>query len=92
MFCLAVREQVYGSRYQWIILGYPSLSTRWNEPTDCSMQEIIRVINGTLQTRNQSEYITEYIKQFSKLEKDYFDAYAYDTIWSLAYLYQSHLL
>ncbi|CAF0977404.1 unnamed protein product [Rotaria sordida] len=102
MFCQAAREQVYGSRYQWIILGYPSLSTWWNEPTDCSMQEIIRVINGTLQTRvprlsiddneNQSEYITEYIKQFSKLEKDYFDGYVYDTIWSLAYLYQSHLL
>ncbi|CAF0740515.1 unnamed protein product [Rotaria sordida] len=32
------------------------------------------------------------MKQFSKLEKDYFDAYVYDTIWSLAYLYQSHLL
>ncbi|CAF1073773.1 unnamed protein product [Rotaria sordida] len=102
MFCQAAREQVYGSRYQWIILGYPSLSTWWNEPTDCSMQEIIRAINGTLQTRvprlsidnneNRSEYITEYMKQFSKLEKDYFDAYAYDTIWSLAYLYQSHLL
>ncbi|CAF4381228.1 unnamed protein product, partial [Rotaria sordida] len=41
---------------------------------------------------NQSEYITEYIKQFSKLEKDYFDGYLYYTIWSLAYLYQSHLL
>ncbi|CAF1543072.1 unnamed protein product, partial [Rotaria sordida] len=41
---------------------------------------------------NQSEYITEYLKQFSKLEKDYFHGYVYDTIWSLAYLYQSHLL
>ncbi|CAF4312266.1 unnamed protein product, partial [Rotaria sordida] len=51
MFCQVAREQVYGSRYQWIILGYPSLSTWWNEPTDFSMQEIIRVINGTLQTR-----------------------------------------
>ncbi|CAF4251430.1 unnamed protein product, partial [Rotaria sordida] len=67
-----------GSRYQWFILGYPSISTWWNEPTDCSMQEIIRAINGTLQTRVS--------------QKDYFDAYVYDTIWSLAYLYQSHLL
>ncbi|CAF4188269.1 unnamed protein product, partial [Rotaria sp. Silwood2] len=102
MFCQAAREQVYGSRYQWIILGYPSLSTWWNEPTDCSMQEIVRAINGTLQTRvprlsiddneNRSEYISEYMKQFSELENDYFDAYAYDTIWSLAYLYQSQLL
>ncbi|CAF3496543.1 unnamed protein product [Rotaria sp. Silwood1] len=102
MFCQAAREQVYGSRYQWIILGYPSLSTWWNEPTDCSMQEIIRAINGTLQTRvprlsiddneDRSEYISEYMKKFSQLENDYFDAYAYDTIWSLAYLYQSQFL
>jgi hypothetical protein len=25
------------------------------------------------------------------MEKNYFDAYSYDTIWSLAYLYQSQL-
>ena len=47
----AAREKVYGSHYQWIILGYPSLSAWWYEPTDCSMQELIRAINGTLQTR-----------------------------------------
>lgn len=29
------------------------------------------------------------MEQFSDLERDYFDAYAYDTIWSLAYMYQS---
>ncbi|CAF1342582.1 unnamed protein product [Rotaria sordida] len=104
MFCQDSQlvNKCYGYRYQWIILGYPSLSTWWNQPTDCSIQEIIHVINGTLQTRlpplsiddneSPSEYITEYLKQFSKLEKDYFDGYVYDTIWSLAYLYQSHLL
>ncbi len=47
----AAREQVYGYRYQWIILGYPSSLAWWYEPTDCSMQELIRAINGTLQTR-----------------------------------------
>ncbi|CAF4227516.1 unnamed protein product, partial [Rotaria magnacalcarata] len=51
MFCQAAREQVYGSRYQWIILGYPSSSLWWNEPTHCSKQEIVRAMNGTLQTR-----------------------------------------
>ncbi|CAF1293347.1 unnamed protein product [Rotaria sordida] len=85
MFCQDSQlvNKCYGYRYQWIILGYPSLSTWWNQPTDCSIQEIIH---------SPSEYITEYLKQFSKLEKDYFDGYVYDTIWSLAYLYQSHLL
>ncbi|CAF3273058.1 unnamed protein product [Rotaria socialis] len=101
MFCQAAREQVYGSRYQWIILGYPSSSPWWNEPTHCSQQEIVRAMNGTLQTRvpqfsmdenaNRSEFVSEYIKSFSKFENDYFDAYAYDTIWSLAYFYRLKL-
>ncbi|CAF1431924.1 unnamed protein product [Rotaria magnacalcarata] len=101
MFCQAAREQVYGSRYQWIILGYPSSSLWWNEPTHCSKQEIVRAMNGTLQTRvpqfsmdenaNRSEFVSEYIKSFSKFENDYFDAYAYDTIWSLAYFYRLKL-
>ena len=32
------------------------------------------------------------MEKFSDLERDYFDAYAYDTIWSLAYMYQSEIL
>ncbi len=31
------------------------------------------------------------MEKFSEFEKDYFDAYSYDTIWSLAYMYQSKL-
>jgi len=33
------------------MLGYPSVLAWWNEETDCSIQEIIRAINGTFQTR-----------------------------------------
>ncbi|CAF0899544.1 unnamed protein product [Adineta steineri] len=98
MFCHAAREHIYGSRYQWIILGFPSLSDWWYEPTNCSKQELIRAINGTLQTRvprfsidtnqNRSDNVLEYLKIYSEMNKTYFDAYAYDTIWSLAYLYQ----
>ncbi|CAF4249958.1 unnamed protein product, partial [Adineta steineri] len=98
MFCHAAREHIYGSRYQWIILGFPSLSDWWHEPTNCSKQELIRAINGTLQTRvprfsidtdqNRSDNVLEYLKIYSEMNKTYFDAYAYDTIWSLAYLYQ----
>ena len=29
----------------------------------------------------------DYLEQFSELERNYFDDYAYDTIWSLAYLF-----
>lgn len=47
----AAREQIYGSRYQWIILGYSSTDAWWNEETECSLQELIQAINGTLQTR-----------------------------------------
>ncbi|CAF3998606.1 unnamed protein product [Rotaria sordida] len=102
MFCHAAKEHIYGSRYQWIILGYPSFLSWWNEQTDCSIQELIRAINGTLQTRiphlsiydinEQPSYVLDYLEQFSNLERNYFDAYAYDTIWSLAYLYQSNIL
>jgi hypothetical protein len=34
----------------------------------------------------------DYLEQFSELERNYFDAYAYDTIWSLGYIYQSKYL
>jgi hypothetical protein len=36
--------------------------------------------------------VSEYLEQFYDLERNYFDAYAYDTIWSLAYLSQTQLL
>ena len=110
----AANENVYGSRYQWIILGYPSLSAWWHDQSDCSMQEMIRAINGTLQTRvprlsmdkdqvsdygikrkeennffqNQSASLTDYLEIFPELERDYFDGYAYDTMWTIARLYQ----
>jgi len=34
----------------------------------------------------------DYFERFTELERAYFDAYAYDTIWSLAYLYQTKYL
>ena len=39
--------------------------------------------------QDRSKYVSEYVEKFSELEKDYFDAYSYDTIWSLASMYQS---
>ncbi len=35
--------------------------------------------------------MADYLEKFSEFEKDYFDAYSYDTIWSLAHMYQSKL-
>lgn len=63
------------------------------------MQELIRAINGTIQTRiprlsiddidQRPNHVLDYFERFNELERTYFDAYAYDTIWSLAYLYES---
>ncbi|CAF3726162.1 unnamed protein product [Rotaria socialis] len=102
MFCNAAKEQIYGPRYQWIMLGYASESAWWNEKTDCSMQELIRAINGTLQTRipnismddsdDRPNHVWDYIEHFSTLKTNYFDAYAYDTVWSLVHMYRSGIL
>ena len=74
----------------------------WTEPTECSIQELIRAMNGTIQTRiprlsmdemeDRPNHVLDYFERFAELERNYFDAYAYDTIWSLAYLYQSKYL
>ncbi|CAF1508618.1 unnamed protein product [Rotaria sordida] len=57
---------------------------------------IIANFNQTIATHmfchEQPSYVLDYLEQFSKFERNYFDAYAYDTIWSLAYLYQSKFL
>ena len=37
-------------------------------------------------------HVLDYLEQFSELERNYFDAYAYDTVWSLAYLYEAQYL
>ena len=65
---------------------------------------MVRAINGTLQTRvprlsmdrednqtHSSPFLEEYLEKFSQLENDYFDAYAYDTIWTLAYMYEQEV-
>ncbi|CAF4701794.1 unnamed protein product, partial [Rotaria magnacalcarata] len=54
------------------------------------MQELIRAINGTLQTRipnismddtdDRPSHVWDYIEHFSTLKTNYFDAYAYDTV------------
>jgi hypothetical protein len=41
---------------------------------------------------DRPNHVLDYLEQFSELERNYFDAYAYDTIWSLAYLHQSQYL
>lgn len=38
--------------------------------------------------QNQSASLTDYLEIFPELERDYFDGYAYDTMWTIARLYQ----
>ena len=39
--------------------------------------------------QNQSTLLTDYLEIFPDLERDYFDAYAYDTMWTIAHFYQT---
>jgi hypothetical protein len=42
---------LYGSRFQWIIVGYYEANWWLNNPGPCNTSEILQALNGTLQTR-----------------------------------------
>lgn len=44
------------------------------------------------QLQKSSNNVKDYLNYFAELKRNYFDAYAYDTVWSLAYIYQSKFL
>lgn len=52
LFCKIYKNNMYGSNYQWIILGTYNreLLLAQNE-TECTVQELLIALNGTLQTR-----------------------------------------
>ncbi|CAF1243048.1 unnamed protein product [Adineta steineri] len=51
IFCEAFRYNLYGSRFQWIIVGYYEPKWWLNNPGPCNTSEILHALNGTLQTR-----------------------------------------
>lgn len=51
MFIKAYRYNLYGSRHQWIIVGYYESEWWLKNPGPCDTSEILQALNGTLQTR-----------------------------------------
>ncbi|CAF3027781.1 unnamed protein product [Rotaria sp. Silwood2] len=51
IFCEAFRYHLFGSRFQWIIVGYYEPEWWLNNPGPCNTSEILYALNGTLQTR-----------------------------------------
>ncbi|CAF1022452.1 unnamed protein product [Rotaria sordida] len=51
IFCEAFRYNLFGSRFQWIIVGYYEPEWWLNNPGPCNTSEILLALNGTLQTR-----------------------------------------
>lgn len=47
----AFRYNLYGSRHQWIIVGYYEPDWWLANPGPCNTSEILQALNGTLQTR-----------------------------------------
>lgn len=51
LFDKAFRYDLYGSRFQWIIVGYYESNWWLNNLGPCNTSEILTALNGTLQTR-----------------------------------------
>ncbi|CAF3143315.1 unnamed protein product [Rotaria socialis] len=51
IFCEAFRYNLYGSRFQWIIVGYYEEEWWLKNQGSCNTSEILQALNGTLQTR-----------------------------------------
>ncbi|CAF2113067.1 unnamed protein product [Rotaria magnacalcarata] len=51
IFCEAFRYNLYGSRFQWIIVGYYEEEWWLKNQGPCNTSEILQALNGTLQTR-----------------------------------------
>jgi hypothetical protein len=62
LFCEVYKKNMFGKNYQWIIIGsydksffFTLKSSTSNQLNDCSIEQIVTALNGTLQTR-VSEY------------------------------------
>ena len=68
LFCEVYRQKMYGEKYQWIILGSykKELLYSLNDgELNCTTEEILEALNGTLQTR-----VVEYGHEFQPTFKE----------------------
>ncbi|CAM4744693.1 unnamed protein product [Rotaria magnacalcarata] len=92
----AYRYQLFGSRFQWIIVGYYEPEWWLNNPGPCNTSEVLTALNGTLQTRvarlgyhvntrTMADLTPDQFKfDLSMLKtSDYFVGYAFDAILTL---------
>ncbi|UJR15409.1 hypothetical protein I4U23_002356 [Adineta vaga] len=96
IFCEAFRYNLYGARFQWIIVGYYESDWWLNNPGPCNTSEILQAFNGTLQTRvaklgydtkrrTMADLTLEQFKfDLTTLDtSDYFVGYAFDAVLTL---------
>ncbi|CAF1031984.1 unnamed protein product [Adineta ricciae] len=96
IFCEAFRYELYGARFQWIIVGYYESDWWLNNPSPCNTSEILQALNGTLQTRvpkfgyntrmrTMADITLDQFKfDLTTLQtSDYFVGYAFDAVLTL---------
>ncbi|XP_064409264.1 gamma-aminobutyric acid type B receptor subunit 2 [Latimeria chalumnae] len=99
VFCCAYNEEMYGSKYQWIIPGW--YRPNWWEQvssSSCSIKHLLAAMEGyigvdfeplsakeirTISGRTPQQYEKEYIER-SGGDYSKFHGYAYDGIWVIA--------
>lgn len=97
VLCKAFHENMYGARFQWILVGFYEVEW-WLKPTpNCSRENMKEAVQGifsiellTLATNSittkagitPEDYQNQYLNQTTVVSN--FHAYAYDGVWALA--------
>uniref|UniRef100_A0A803JZ79 Gamma-aminobutyric acid (GABA) B receptor, 2 n=1 Tax=Xenopus tropicalis TaxID=8364 RepID=A0A803JZ79_XENTR len=100
VFCCAFDEDMYGSKYQWIIPGwYQALWWQQANTSTCSTKNLLTAMEGyigvdfeplstkqikTISGRTPQQYEKEYNEKRAGVEPSKFHGYAYDGIWVIA--------
>ncbi|XP_069814252.1 gamma-aminobutyric acid type B receptor subunit 2 isoform X2 [Dendropsophus ebraccatus] len=100
VFCCAYNEEMYGSKYQWVIPGwYQALWWQQANSSICSSKNLLTAMEGyvgvdfeplstknikTISGRTPQQYEKEYNEKRSDVEPSKFHGYAYDGIWVIA--------
>jgi hypothetical protein len=79
LFCQVYKRKMYGKNYQWIILGINKndmlYASAWEE-IDCTREQVLIALNGSLQTR-VAQYSYEYEDEIKKMFKTKFNETTY---------------
>ncbi|XP_058796020.1 gamma-aminobutyric acid type B receptor subunit 2 isoform X2 [Phymastichus coffea] len=98
IFCQAYKLNMYGRKYQWVIMGMYTYEWWLKADVQCAPAELAEALHGTILTDllplSTQQQITvsgitpdEYLKEYDNrrgLEYSRFHGYAYDGIWTVA--------